>query len=148
MTNGCLLIGDCQGGRPLIKESLYNALKRTVLEEIGVDVEPLGVYKIEEVLHEEKTVLMFIAVAKIQGTPELKGRVKSHKWVDNIEVEKMDTTEFTAFYAKDLLLDYLSGNREYTPFHLIESQQYYDLDSDPIFQNWLNSGKKDVEPKA
>ena len=136
------------GGRPKLKESLHDAFKRTLQEEIGVEIEPLGVYRIEELLHDDRTVLMFIAVAKVIGDVEIKGRIKAHKWVTAQDLEKMDTSEFTAFYAKNLLLDYLAGNREYVDFTLVETQQYYDLDENPEFQKWLESGKKNVKSSS
>lgn len=136
------------GGRPNLKESLYNALKRKLQEEIGVEVEPLGFYKVEEVLHDNRTVLMFIATAKMHFEQEIKGKIAAYKWVESSDVEKMDTSEFTAFYAKNLILGYLSGNRECVPFDIIETQLYYDLDQDPEFQKWLESGKQDVKPQS
>src|SRR3989344_5218407 len=136
------------GGRPKVKESLHDAFKRTLQEEIGVDIEPLGIYRIEELLHDDRTVLMFIAVAKVFGGVDIKGRIKTFKWVTAEEIEKMDTLEFTAFYEKKLLLDYLAGNREYIDFNLVETQQYFDLDENPEFQKWLESGKKNVKSSS
>ena len=130
------------GGRPKLKEPLHDALVRTVKEETDIDVEPLGLYKIEEVLHEDRTVMMFITVAHFDFEIEIKGRVQSHKWVDAEDVAKMDTSEFTAFYAKDLILDYLAGNREYVDFKLIETQQYYGLDESEAYKKWINSGTR------
>jgi 8-oxo-dGTP diphosphatase len=130
------------GGRPNLKEPLYTALKRKLKEEIGIEVEPLGLYRVEEVLHDDRTVLMFIATAKILHEQEIKGKVNAYKWVTAGDIAKMDTSEFTAFYAKKLILDYLSGNREYISFDIVETQQYYDLDQDPEFQKWLESGRK------
>lgn len=132
------------GGRPHVKESLHDALKRISKEEIGFEVEPLGLYGIEELLHEDRTVLMFIAVARMEFEAEIKGRIKDYKWVELTDVEKMDTSEFTAFYAKKLLLDYLSGNREYQDFGLIGTEQYYGLDSESEeYKKWIESGKKE-----
>lgn len=130
------------GGRPRVKESLHDALKRKLKDEVEIDVQPLGLYRVEEVLHEDRTVLMFIAVAKMDFEQEIKEKIASYKWVSVEEVEKMETHEFTAFYAKKLLLDYLSGNREYFPFEIIETQQYYNLDEDPEFKKWIESGTK------
>ena len=128
------------GGRPKLRESLRDALKRTLLEEIGIEIDPLGIYKVEELLHQDRTVLMFIAVAKIYEEIELKGRVNAYRWVNAWDLEKMDTSEFTAFYAKKLILDYLSGNREFIDFSLIETQNYYDLQNDPEYKKWSDSG--------
>lgn len=136
------------GGRPQLKESLHVAFKRTLQEEISLDLEPLGLYKIEEVLHDDRTALMFIVVAKVFQPPEIKGRINAHKWVNQEDVEKMETSEFTAFYAKKLILDYLAGNREYKDISLIETQEYYGLNQDPEFQKWLDSGKTNVKPQS
>lgn len=130
------------GGRPKLKESLRDALRRTLQEEIGVEIEPLGIYKVEELLHTDRTVLMFIAVAKIFDAIEINGRVNAYKWVNAYELEKMDTSEFTAFYAKKLLLDYLVGNREFVDFALVETQAYFDLQNDPEYRKWRDSGKE------
>ncbi len=130
------------GGRPKLKESLRDALKRILQEEIGVEIEPLGIYKIEELLHTDRTVLMFIAVAKVFKEFEVKGRINDYRWVNAYDIEKMDTSEFTAFYTKKLLLDYLAGNREYVDFALIETQHYYNLQNDPEYRKWRDSGKK------
>jgi len=131
------------GGRPHVKESLYDALKRISKEEIGHDVEPLGLYTIKEVLHEDRTVIMFIAVAKVNIDGEIKGRIKDHKWVTLSDIEKMQTQDFTAFYAKKLLLDYLSGNREYQDFDIVQTEQYYGLDSESEeYKKWIESGSR------
>ena len=132
------------GGRPYVKESLLEALKRITKEEIGTEIEPLGLYKVEEVLHEDRTVMMFIAVAKANFEGEIRGRIKDHKWVSLSDVEKMQTHEFTAFYAKKLLLDYLSGNREYQDFSVIETEQYYGLDEESEeYKKWIESGNRE-----
>ena len=91
------------GGKPLVKESLYGAFKRKMKEELGQNIEPPGIFRIEELLIEEKTVLMFHVVTKV-GEISLSGESKSYKWVDANELEKMDVTEFTEYFNKKLLL--------------------------------------------
>ncbi|MCH7641045.1 NUDIX domain-containing protein, partial [Patescibacteria group bacterium] len=54
------------GGKPLEKESLYQAFKRKTKEELEQDLEPVGIYKIEELLIEGRTVLMFHAVVHVK----------------------------------------------------------------------------------
>lgn len=130
------------GGRPYLKESLFNTFKRISLEEIGLEIEPLGLYKIKELLHDDRTVLMFIVVVRLLNEVEIKGRINSFKWVGLSDVEKMKTEEFSAFYYKKLLLDYLSGNREFMDLKILETEQYYDLDQDEEYIKWIESGKK------
>lgn len=133
------------GGKPFSKESLYNAFKRKMQEELGQDFEPHGIYRIEELLLTERTVLAFIAVAKVSSEIKPVGEAKTYKWVGIDEVETMDTAEFTEFYNKKLILDYLTGNKEIVDFNLIEPFQFYDLSDNSEFKRWWESGKKDIK---
>ena len=136
------------GGKVLEKESLYQAFKRKVKDDLGIETEPLGIFRIEELLMDGKTVLMFHAASKLDNEVELKGEIAGYKWVGIEEIEAMDLTEFTEFFNKSLLLEYLSGNREVVDFDLIESQNYYDLNQDPEYKRWLESGKSNVKPQS
>lgn len=136
------------GGKSLVKESLYQTFKRKVLSDLGIDLEPLGIFRIEELLIEDKTVIMFHAVSKLEDVFEPKGEISEYKWVGIEDLEAMEVAEFTEFFNKNLLLEYLTGNREIIDFDLIETQQYYDLDQDPEFQKWLQSGKKDDKSQS
>ena len=132
------------GGKPLVKESLYGALRRKMKEELAQDIEPEGIFRIEELLIEGKTVLMFHAVAKV-GQVNLSGESKSYKWVDAKEVEKMNGEEFTEYFNKKLILDYLTGEKKLADFDLIEAQNYYDLEDEPEYKKWFESGRGDVK---
>ena len=136
------------GGKTLKKESLYNALVRKTKVELGMEVNPQGIYRIEELLMDERTVLMFIVIAKIDKTLDFKGESSGYKWVGTEEIQKMDISEFSEFYNKNLLLEYLSGNRETVDFDLIETQFYYDMDENPEYKKWWESGKKNVKSEG
>jgi len=133
------------GGKPLVKESLYKAFKRKMQEELGQDLESHGFFKIEELLLTQRTVLMFIAVVMVDTETKPIGDIKSYKWVGVEEIEAMDVSEFTEFYNKKLLLDYLTGNKEVFDFSVIEPLQFYDLSEDSEFKRWWESGKKDIQ---
>lgn len=124
------------GGRPFERESLYKAFKRTMSEELGADIEPLGIYKIEELLIEGETVIMFHVVAHTKDEIETKGEVKASKWVGVEEVKKMDISEFSEFFNKELLLSYLVGGKEAVDFDLIETHQYFDMHENVEFKKW------------
>lgn len=132
------------GGKPLVKESLYEAFNRKMKDELGRDVEPAGIFKIEELLIEGRTVLMFHAVAKV-GEISLPEEIKSYKWVDAKDVEKMDAAEFTEYFNKKLLLDYLTGEKKLAGFDLIETQNYYNLENEPEYKRWFESGKNNAK---
>jgi len=128
------------GGKPLAKESLYKAFKRKMQEELGQDIEPEGIFRIEELLVEGRTVLMFHAVAKV-GEISLSGESKSYKWMDSNDIEKMDVSEFTEYFNKKLLLAYLTGDKKLVGFDLIEAQNYYDSEDEPEYKRWFESGE-------
>lgn len=130
------------GGKPLVKESLYKAFKRKIKEELNIEVEPKGIFKIEELLIEGRTILVFHAVAEIEKGTKLRGENKAYKWVNIDDVRKMDLTEFTEFFNKKLLLDYLTGDKKVIDFDLIETQEYYDLSEDADYKRWFESGNK------
>lgn len=130
------------GGKPFVKESLRQTFKRKMKEELGVDIEPKGIFRVEELLTEKRTVLMFHVVAEVGREIKFGGESKTYKWVDIEEVRKIDPAEFTEFFNKKLLLDYLSGNREVVDFDLIETQNYYDMGENPEYKKWWESGKK------
>jgi len=128
------------GGKPLAKESLYKTFKRKMQEELGQDIEPEGIFRIEELLVEGRTVLMFHAVAKV-GESSLSGESKSYKWTDSNDIEKMDVSEFTEYFNKKLLLAYLTGDKKLVGFDLIEAQNYYDSEDEPEYKRWFESGE-------
>lgn len=130
------------GGRPYEKESLYKAFKRKMNEESGLDIEPKGVFRIEELLIEKKTVFIVHVVAEVHSDVTLKADSRGFRWVGVEGVKSMETSEFTEFFNKELLLDYLTGNREVVDFDLIETQQYYDMHENPKYKKWLESGQK------
>ncbi len=130
------------GGKPSAKESLYRAFKRKMKEELGIELEPEGIFRVEELLIEGRTVLIFHAVAKIDTELKLEGESRAYKWVDVDDLQKMDLAEFTEFFNKKLLTDYLTGDKKVMSFNLIETQEYYNLSEDVDYQRWFESGKK------
>lgn len=130
------------GGKPLEKESLYQTFKRKIKGDLGLEVEPEGIFRIEELLIDGRTVFMFHLVARLTGDHAIEGEIKSYKWAGKEEVEEMGTEEFTEYFNKKLLLAYLKGSKALAPISLIESQKYYDLVQDPDYKKWFESGKK------
>jgi 8-oxo-dGTP diphosphatase len=132
------------GGKANVRESLLNAIKRLTKEEVGVDINPLGIFRIEELLNDNETILIYNVVALLTHPEDLKTQ-RNTKWVELNDIEKMKVEEFTEFFNKKLLLDYLKSDRGLTDFNLIETQEYYDLHGNPEYKRWLESGKKNVE---
>lgn len=130
------------GGKTLEKESLYKAFKRKIMGDLGVDLEPGGIVKIEELLMDGRTVLMFHTVVNVKDEIDVKGEVSEFKWADKSEVEGMDLTEFTEYFNKDLILDCISGDLKPVDFDLIETHNFFEMEGNPDYKRWLESGSK------
>ncbi|OGM19301.1 hypothetical protein A2685_02410 [Candidatus Woesebacteria bacterium RIFCSPHIGHO2_01_FULL_37_10] len=130
------------GGKTLVEESLYQAFKRKALDDLGIDIEPEGIFKIKELLMEGKTAMMFHAIAKFDKEVKFKGEIAGYKWVGKKDLENMEISEFTEFFNKSLLLECLSGNRKVIGFDLIETQQSFKMQENSEFKKWLESGRR------
>lgn len=132
------------GGKPYERESLVDTFARKMKEELGRSFKPFGVYKIEELLLEGRTVLMFIFVAKANGElSDLKGT--NYQWVGRKDLESMDVTLFTEYFNKELLLEYLSGNRNFIPMTFIRTWNFVELEGEPDFESWWKVAQKYVK---
>ena len=136
------------GGKPLVKESLHQAFKRKMNEELSADIEPKGIFRVEELLDDKETAFIFVVVALPGSEKGIEAKEGNYKWVGVGEVKEMSVTEFAGFYDKSLLLDYLTGNRQVIDFDLIETQQYYDMHENEEYKKWWQSGKRDDQPKS
>lgn len=131
------------GGKVLEKESLYEAFKRKSIDDLNIQLEPLGLYKVVELLLEEKTVLMFHMVSKLKKDMNIRGEIADCQWVNREDVGSMEIVEFTEYYNKDLLLDYFNGKGKLMSLDFVESRFYYKLGADKHFNKWLKFDKND-----
>lgn len=129
------------GGRPYEKESLRDALDRKMEEEVGFLVKPKGIFKIEELLIEGRTVLMFIVVADMPMGVSPKEGI-TYKWVSKEDIEKMDLADFTEFYNQGLLVDYFTDKSKLIPFDVIETRNYYIFSGSSEYMRWWETRKK------
>jgi ADP-ribose pyrophosphatase YjhB (NUDIX family) len=129
------------GGHVKLKESLKSATKRITKEEVGVSIDPLGIYRLEELLDENETIYVYNSVALLTHPEEVNSE-KSIKWVELSDVEKMNVEEFSEFFNKKLLLDYLKSDRGLIDFDIVETQEYYDLRENEEYKRWLESGRR------
>jgi 8-oxo-dGTP pyrophosphatase MutT (NUDIX family) len=130
------------GGKALVKESLYGAFNRKSQGDLGVNLEPLGIFRIEELLMEGRTVMMFHIVTKMDEIFKPKGEIAGYKWVGVGDLEEMDLTDFTEFFNRQLLLDYLKGDKELASLDLVNTFDYYKMSNDNDYKRWQDSGKK------
>lgn len=129
------------GGRPYEKESIRDGAVRKLKEEIGHELVLEGIYKIEELLIDDRTVVMFIVVAKSDTEFKPGGTSFAHKWADSVEINKMDIEQFTEYYAKGMFASYLAGNKNLAPLNLIDSHTYYLFSGESEYKRWWNQEK-------
>lgn len=130
------------GGKPLEKESLLEAAQRKIKGEIGQGIKLLGLFRLEELLIEGRTVLMFIVVGEVGKETKPQGEAQSYLWVSKEEVEKMPIKEFTEYYNKKLLLNFFEEETlKLAPLSLIETEKYFQIKDQPDYKKWFESGK-------
>jgi len=127
------------GGKPLLKESLLETFERKSVGDIGQNINLKGIVSIKELLMDNRTVLMFILLAEASSN-EVAGEGAEYKWVSKKEVANMGVNDFTEFFNKDLLLTYFSEDFVLTPYSIIETHDFYNLENDPDYKSWLKSG--------
>lgn len=133
------------GGKPYAKESLYEAAKRKIKEELGCDIAPEGIFRIKELLLTERTVLAFILVARMKEGIQFIGQNKTFKWVTRQDIDSMDVSEFTEYYNKELLLDFFISDKKLVALSITRSFKFFDLENTPDFKRWWESGRKDIQ---
>lgn len=129
------------GGKPFASESLLEAYERKIAGELGVKLELKGLFQIVELLIESRTVLMFVVAASYLGG-ELSGESSEYRWITREELQKMDISEFTEYYNKEMLLAFLSNPENVFPVELIRTYPYFKMADEPDYQKWKESGGK------
>jgi ADP-ribose pyrophosphatase YjhB (NUDIX family) len=129
------------GGRPVEKESIKEAVARKLVEEIGRDMPIDGLYKIEELLIDGRTVLMFVVVAHASEEFAPGGTSLAYKWADLAEIHSMKIEEFTEYYSKELFGSYLTGEKVLVPLDIFDTHTYYLFSGESEYQRWWNTSK-------
>lgn len=129
------------GGRAREKQSLVEAFKAKMYEDIGQELEPAGIYKIEELLIDARTVLMFVMVAKVEADFTPTGQSYAHKWVVESDIRNMDVADFTEFFNQSLLLHYMRGSKQLCSLDVIQTQTYYLFSGNSEYMRWWERNK-------
>lgn len=127
------------GGKPTETESLQETFARKCRTDIGQCLKINGLFKIEELLMKGKTAVMYIVVSKTENNV-VSGDANEYKWVSKEDIKKMPAKEFTEFYNKSLLLDFLENPNNCVPFALINTLNYYEMADDSNYKEWSESG--------
>jgi ADP-ribose pyrophosphatase YjhB (NUDIX family) len=131
------------GGKPTQNESLIETYERKVKTDIGEEVKLKGLFKIEEVIMDNRTVLMFIVVAESKNSEIVSEGEADFKWVSKDDVKSLHTNELTEFYNKDLLTEYFENPDRIVPLEvLVNPVELYKKTEDQAYKDWINSGSK------
>ena len=124
------------GGRPLEKQSLKDATAAKMQEDLGRQLPVSGLFKIEELLIDSRTVLMFIVVAKASEEFVPSGNAYAHRWVSWEEINAMQIEEFTEYYSKKLFSDYFNSQKNLVSLDIIETHTYYLFSGESEYMRW------------
>lgn len=128
------------GGKPLLHETLDDALRRKISTEVGLDIAVKGLVKIVDIIMPQKTVYHFIVAADyVSG--EI-GAVKTEsddvRWYNRDQIAALGKDDFTEYYNDELIKEYLDGVSTIIPLSAVQNQ---DNRSDAIAA-WMQKGNK------
>jgi len=129
------------GGKATNKESLFETFERKCASDIGQKLKIEGIYRIMELIQEKRTIFMYIVVAKTNSSM-VSGDAKEYKWVGKEDVENMMVSDFTEFYNKEMLIEFLSGKQNIVSPDIVSTLPYYSMAKNSEYTAWLKSGKR------
>ncbi len=100
-----------------------------------------GVLEIEELLIKGKTVMMYTVLTETTSS-KVQSEARKYKWVNKKDVEKMKVEDFTEYFNKELLLNFLKGKLKPIPLKTIKTWEYYKIKNEPGYKSWFGSRKK------
>lgn len=128
------------GGKPFLGESIKEAINRKIETEVGLDIEPIGICKIINILMPEKNVFHCIVRAnyKSGNVGEKETEAQEFLWLDRGELSKLTNDDFAEYYYKDLLSDYFETRLELLPYGdlLVQDNRTGDV------ADWMSKGSK------
>ncbi len=124
------------GGRTVEKQSLKDAAQAKMQEDLGRQLPIIGLFKIEELLIDSRTVMMFIVVAKADDEFVPGGKAYAHKWADWAEISQMHIEEFTEYYSQKLFDQFFNQPRNLCSMDIIESHTYYLFSGESEYKRW------------
>jgi ADP-ribose pyrophosphatase YjhB (NUDIX family) len=131
------------GGKVLEKESLLDAFRRKMRDDLGSEeIKPEGLLCVQELLMEKKTVMMYhfiVRVEEFQVGSDVE--IAEWKWFLPEDIEKMKIEEFTEFFNREMLLDFLREGEQVFPSSVIKTRRYYLMGEDEKYNSWFRSGK-------
>jgi ADP-ribose pyrophosphatase YjhB (NUDIX family) len=124
------------GGKLYKEESFSKGIKRKTKQELGFEVQPKGLYQINQLIIEGKQAFMYFFASDYNGE-EIQGEMQDYKWIGIEDVKTMKLNEFAEYFYKGMFVKYLSGDKEVFPMSKINSLNYIELENAEDYKKWF-----------
>lgn len=126
------------GGKPLLNETLNEALERKIKTEVGLTISVQGIAKIVDIIMPQKTVYHFLVAADYVADEigDVSTESKDVAWYGKDMLRQLTKDDFTEFYNDEIIRQFLNGELSVLPLELITVQ---DNRSDKIAA-WMQKG--------
>lgn len=127
------------GGKPLLNETLEEAVARKIQAEVGLEVKINGIVKIIDIIMPQKTVYhLLLAAEYISGEiGATKTESDDVQWYSYEQVASMSKDDFTEYYNDKFIKLFLTDSLAILPLDFIH---YQDNRTDAI-SNWMSKGQ-------
>lgn len=126
------------GGKPLLHETLGEALARKIKTEVGLEIHVKGILKIVDIIMPQKTVYhLLLAADYISGKiGEKKTESEDIQWYTRDQISKLSKDDFTEYYNNELINAHLQNQLPIIPLALLH---YQDNRSGAV-SDWMTKG--------
>lgn len=128
------------GGKPLLNETLEDALKRKIKTEVGLEIDIKGLVKIIDILMPQKNVYHFLIAAEYVSGEIDTSQTESEDidWYTQETIASMNKDDFTEFYNDELIKSYLAGTLTIIPLSTVQAQD----NRSGMVLDWMRKGMK------
>lgn len=136
------------GGKIYEHESMEETIKRKTKQELGFEIKPEGLYKIEQLIIADKQAYMYFFVAKYSGQ-KIEGALAEYRWLGKKDFDEKPANNFGEYFYKKMLGDFLSSTPQIFPVDKIQSLNYIVLGETPDYKQWFKGIiNKDYRPEV
>lgn len=128
------------GGKPLLNETLREAMQRKIKTEVGLEIEIRGIVKIIDIIMPQKTVYHILLAAEyVSGEIGIvQTESEDIQWYSRDQIAAMNKDDFTEYYNDEVIKEYLNGTLPIIPLDILHDQ---DNRSDDI-SDWMTKGSR------
>lgn len=137
------------GGKLYENEPFVDSIKRKTKQELGKALYPDGLFKLVQLLIKGRQAHLFVFVKKSDSKFNPSGEMEEYKWVNLKEIAQMSINDFSEYFYKDLLIEFLqSEEKVFLPMGFITSLEYFKISDEPKYKEWFAGGiNKNYNPE-